>query len=381
LNIVLTQTPIQNLLSLSRLLPKLRALGIQNVSDLEKFTAEPAGDTGALSGADLEMIEGALTAYAAEQEFARTFKWELLAYAPEVQAEFSVRALDVFESRFSNTRLIYLSISTRTLRALEQAGLHTVGDVLRTQSKLLEHRNLGERSVGELFRIIGQFARVYRYVIGNLWSVTERRLTPPGLVKAILGPLNEREKEVIRKRYGLDGVELTLRETGEALGISRERARQIQNRTMEKLREGSSLALIHDWLELQLPHLIHRALVRHGGIASTDELSRAVSSTEFSLGLIADILDMELTELIRASKKAVTLAADLWAISDAVADLARDAQAAWKKAGLPATPDEPTLDEVEAARSAFATGVAEAGSLPPSNQFLGLVARHLGALN
>ena len=376
---MLTQTPIQNLLSLSRLLPKLRALGIQNVTELRALGADGPAELGALTGADLELIEVALAKYDAEQEFARNFKWELLAYAPEVQAEFATRALTVFESRFANTRLIYLSISTRTLRALEQAGLHTVGNVLRKQGELLEHRNLGDRSVGELFRIIGQFARVYRYVIGNLWSVTERRLTPPGLVKAILGPLNGREREVIRKRYGLDGVELTLRETGEALGISRERARQIQNRTMEKLREGSSLALIHDWLDLQLPHLIHRALVRHGGIASTDELSRAVSSTEFSLALIADILGMELTDLIAASQKAVRVGDGLWAISEAFANLARDAASAWVRAGRPAS-DEPNADEVEAARAAFKTVVAEADSLPPSNQFLQLVARHLDVL-
>lgn len=379
MNIVLTQTPIQNLLSLSRLLPKLRSIGIQNVQDAKALLSSEDREERGLSGTELDLISDALERYEREQEFARNFKWELLAYAAEVQAEFAKRALDVLEPRFANTRLIYLSISTRTLRALEQAQLHTVGDVLRAQPNLLEHRNLGERSVGELFRIIGQFARVYRYVIGNLWSVTERRLTPPGLVKAILGPLNEREREVIRKRYGLDGAELTLRETGEALGISRERARQIQNRTMEKLREGSSLALIHDWIALQLPHLVHRALVRHGGIASTDELTRAVSSTEFSLSLIAHILDMELAALISASKKAVVVAPDIWAISETFAALAHDARSAWEKVGFPDDAEAISAEKLDAARDAFATEVAEANRLPPSDQFLELVAKHLSS--
>ncbi|MFP4588904.1 MAG: RNA polymerase sigma factor RpoD/SigA [Candidatus Acetothermia bacterium] len=49
--------------------------------------------------------------------------------------------------------------------------------------------------------------------------------------------LTDREKQIIRLRYGLAGKEKTLEETGEVFGISRERVRQIQERALDKLRE------------------------------------------------------------------------------------------------------------------------------------------------
>jgi RNA polymerase primary sigma factor len=52
-----------------------------------------------------------------------------------------------------------------------------------------------------------------------------------------LGELDERARTVIRCRYGLaGGTGLTLRETGQELGISRERVRQIEEAAMRRLR-------------------------------------------------------------------------------------------------------------------------------------------------
>lgn len=57
-------------------------------------------------------------------------------------------------------------------------------------------------------------------------------------VKELLDCLNERERQVIRLRFGLeDGKTHTLEEVGEVLHVTRERARQIEARAMEKLRE------------------------------------------------------------------------------------------------------------------------------------------------
>ena len=53
----------------------------------------------------------------------------------------------------------------------------------------------------------------------------------------ILGTLSEREREVIRLRYGLDGqAPLTLDEVGRAFNVTRERIRQIEHHTLKKLR-------------------------------------------------------------------------------------------------------------------------------------------------
>ena len=50
--------------------------------------------------------------------------------------------------------------------------------------------------------------------------------------------LNKREQDVLRMRFGLDGHEqLTLKKTGEKLGITRERVRQIEKEALNKLRQ------------------------------------------------------------------------------------------------------------------------------------------------
>lgn len=59
-------------------------------------------------------------------------------------------------------------------------------------------------------------------------------------VKEMLKALNEKEQWVISRRYGLeDGKPRTLEEIGEALGVTRERVRQIEKRAMEKLRKNA----------------------------------------------------------------------------------------------------------------------------------------------
>ncbi|TDP29006.1 sigma-70 family RNA polymerase sigma factor [Nocardia ignorata] len=65
--------------------------------------------------------------------------------------------------------------------------------------------------------------------------VAERMLR--GYVEAALAGLTERESDVIRLRFGLDrGEARTLEEVGSQLGVSRERARQIEAKAMTKLR-------------------------------------------------------------------------------------------------------------------------------------------------
>jgi len=58
-------------------------------------------------------------------------------------------------------------------------------------------------------------------------------------IQDMVGGLDEKEREVIRMRFGLDGEEpKTLQEIGETMGLSRERIRQIESRAKEKLRRS-----------------------------------------------------------------------------------------------------------------------------------------------
>jgi RNA polymerase primary sigma factor len=56
-------------------------------------------------------------------------------------------------------------------------------------------------------------------------------------VRRALESLPDREREVIELRYGLSGIEpLTLEEVGQAFGVTRERIRQIETNTLNKLK-------------------------------------------------------------------------------------------------------------------------------------------------
>ena len=58
-----------------------------------------------------------------------------------------------------------------------------------------------------------------------------------GLVREALILLDERERHIIRNRFGLlGGRELTLEEIGKTLNLSRERVRQLEREAKEKLR-------------------------------------------------------------------------------------------------------------------------------------------------
>ena len=59
-------------------------------------------------------------------------------------------------------------------------------------------------------------------------------------VRRLLDPLSEREREILRLRFGLDrGEPRTLEEVGEHFQLTRERIRQIEARAMSKLRHPS----------------------------------------------------------------------------------------------------------------------------------------------
>ena len=69
-------------------------------------------------------------------------------------------------------------------------------------------------------------------------------------LERILDSLHPREAGVIRSRFGLgDGVQKTLDQIGEEFGVTRERIRQIESKTMSKLRHPSRSQMLRDYLE------------------------------------------------------------------------------------------------------------------------------------
>jgi len=66
----------------------------------------------------------------------------------------------------------------------------------------------------------------------------------------VLRTFSEREAGVIRLRFGLtDGRPRTLDEIGQVYGVTRERIRQIESKTMSKLRHPSRSEILRDYLD------------------------------------------------------------------------------------------------------------------------------------
>ena len=69
-------------------------------------------------------------------------------------------------------------------------------------------------------------------------------------LEMLLDSLSEREAGVIRMRFGLgDGMPKTLDQIGDTFGVTRERIRQIESKTMAKLRHPSRSQALRDYLE------------------------------------------------------------------------------------------------------------------------------------
>ena len=67
---------------------------------------------------------------------------------------------------------------------------------------------------------------------------------------ALLATLSPRERDVLARRFGLsDAPELTLREIGDSLSLSRERVRQIEGDALRKLRALSERLELGSYLD------------------------------------------------------------------------------------------------------------------------------------
>ena len=98
--------------------------------------------------------------------------------------------------------------------------------VLRTRDSAVDHR---------LEAVFSPVPRRNRSAVGQVNGGIEGDLSNE--VERALAPLSDREKEVLRLRYGLGTErEYTLEEIGKRLSVTRERVRQIESRALQKLR-------------------------------------------------------------------------------------------------------------------------------------------------
>jgi RNA polymerase primary sigma factor len=67
-------------------------------------------------------------------------------------------------------------------------------------------------------------------------------------IETVLKLLSERERNVVKAFYGIDGPELTLEEIGHKFGLTRERVRQIKEKAIRRLRANTKNALLKAYL-------------------------------------------------------------------------------------------------------------------------------------
>jgi RNA polymerase primary sigma factor len=80
-------------------------------------------------------------------------------------------------------------------------------------------------------------------------DLAARKLLNEAVLEA-LDELNDRERQVVRLRFGLeDGQARTLEEVGREFGVTRERIRQIESKTLAKLRHPQRSQKLRDYLD------------------------------------------------------------------------------------------------------------------------------------
>lgn len=67
-------------------------------------------------------------------------------------------------------------------------------------------------------------------------------------IESILGEVDDRERKILKMRFGFERDPMTLEEIGNELGLSRERIRQIEKKAKNKLRSRARIKILRDHL-------------------------------------------------------------------------------------------------------------------------------------
>jgi len=116
-------------------------------------------------------------------------------------------------------------------------------------------------------------------VIQSQQEKVKANFNPQELVAFLLGDLTDRERRVIKLRYGLDQSDKqTLQSIGKKLGITRERVRQIETGAIKKAKQTENKT---DKLS-GLTELVEKIIRQHGSIRLEDDLINELLGDSFS---------------------------------------------------------------------------------------------------
>ena len=129
--------------------------------------------------------------------------------------------------------------------------------------EISEVTEIPEEKVGEAMMITGRHISVdapfqegednslLDVMVNDNSPMADRQLVMESLrteIASVLKMLNDRERNVVKAFYGIDGPELTLEEIGVKYGLTRERVRQIKEKAIRRLRSNTKNKILKAYL-------------------------------------------------------------------------------------------------------------------------------------
>jgi RNA polymerase sigma factor (sigma-70 family) len=168
-----------------------------------------------------------------------------------------------------------LGLSEATNRQLNDQGVKSVGQLLHHVEKIANNTAATDRVRCYLAWLVEQDEMKWSDEIASkgispLYRIDLTNVTIEELFNQWLEVLTERERQVISWRFGLNKETLTLQEVGEQIGVTRERARQLEKRAVRTL-QNRYKGRVKDLLRPFLAFL-YQFFVDHGGLLSEPEI-------------------------------------------------------------------------------------------------------------
>lgn len=161
-----------------------------------------------------------------------------------------------------------LGLTVRAYNCLKKENINTLKDLLDcSEYDLMNIRNFGSKSLGDVNNCIKRFRKEFdRYRIEKI----NRPTISEDINNFLEEVLNSREMKIIKSRYGLfpGGSKKTLEEVGKEFGVTKQRIRQIQRKSIKKIHTSISKIYVHGI------KLLYETLYDLGGIANEEDIIR-----------------------------------------------------------------------------------------------------------